>query len=143
MKRLLAALVMAALTACNAPPDEEQILATIDAMEAAAEAGDKGGFLDHVASDFSGQGGAVNKEELGRMLNVQLLRHTRVSAVVSDPSVELFGDRATATMRVLVTGGSRAWIPESGRLLRVETAWKRDSGEWRLMTAHWENLAGS
>jgi hypothetical protein len=50
-------------------------------------------------------------------------------------------DRATATMHAVTTGGS-GLIPETGGWYRVTTGWRLDDGEWMLISASWETIAG-
>ncbi len=138
------ALVTAALllSACGSGDDaESRLQQTIEAMEQAAEAGDRRRFLDFVAADFGGQGGRFDRRGLGDLLRVQLLRHSRISATIASTEIQLFeGARASARMRVLLTGGPRAWLPDSGQVYMVETGWRDTDDGWRLISARWEPL---
>ncbi len=139
------ALVAAAalvLLACDGGDDPEaRLQRTIATMEEAAESGDRGAFLSYVAADFGGQGGRLDRRGLGDLLRVQLLRHSRINAAIASQDVQLFeGGRASVRMRVLLTGGPRAWLPESGRIYSVETGWRESDDGWRLISARWEPL---
>lgn len=37
-----------------------------------------------------------------------------------------------------LTGGSGGLLPESGQIYEVETGWRLDDGEWRLIQADWK-----
>ncbi len=131
------------LSACgDSTTPEARLVAALDAMEEAAEAGQRGRFMDFVADDFAGAGGRLDRQGLADMFRTQLLVHTRVSALVTNRDIELIGDRATASFNALLTGGPRAWLPESGDLYRVDTGWRMDGGEWRLISADWRPLVG-
>jgi len=127
------------LTACSDPESlEQQLIQTMDSMEEAIEAGKRGGFIDYVADDFSGKGGQYDRKGLGNLLRLQLVRHTRLSAVVTDREITLFDERATVTLKILLTGGPRAFMPDSGRLYQVNTGWKRVDSQWMLISADWQ-----
>ena len=127
------------LAGCADDDPTARLKAAIDEMETAGEEGRRGDFMDRVAEDFSGQNGRLTKQELENLLRVQILHHTRVSAVVTNLDTTLHGDRATATMNALLAGGPRAWLPESGQLFRIETGWRmNDDGEWQLISAKWD-----
>ncbi|MDX1569111.1 MAG: hypothetical protein R3200_01410 [Xanthomonadales bacterium] len=132
--------VCAGLVSCSDDRSPEaQLRDTIDAMELAAEEGRRSDFMDHVAPDFSGQRGRLNHQELADLLRVQILVHSRVHAVVSNLEVELVGSRARASMHALLTGGPKAWLPDAGRVFKIETGWKLDEeGDWILISADWE-----
>lgn len=133
------------LVACGRPDDPAtRLKARIQTMEEAAEAAERGDFMAAVADDFSGQSGRLGREELADLFRVQLLRHTRVSALLSNVEIEMRGgQRAIATMNALLTGGPRAWLPESGRLYRIDSGWRMDDeGDWYLISAEWEPVLG-
>lgn len=137
---MILALVLLGLQACgDGASPEDRLRAAINEMETAAEEGRRGDFMDRVAADFSGQGGRLGQQDLADLLRVQILRHSRVHAVISGIDIELIGDRATASINALLTGGPSAWLPESGRLFRIRTGWKLDDREdWILISADWE-----
>ena len=135
---VLALWLLAGLTACSTPDSAEQRLRdTIDAMEAAAEAGDRSAFMDYVADDFGGQDTRMDREALGTMMRYQLFKHSRVTATITSMDIVMFDRRATVTMKVLLTGGPRAWMPETGEYLEVESGWRDDDGQWQLIQAQW------
>lgn len=139
MIRLTIPCVLLVLLGCAEPDSAEQRLRdTIDQMEVAAEAGDRSAFMDYVADDFGGQDARVDREALGAMLRYQLFRHSRVTATVTAMEVEMFDSRARVSMNLLLTGGPRAWMPETGEYLSVETGWRDENGTWKLIQANWE-----
>ena len=136
---LLPAALLAALAGCGESGDpESRLRQTVAQMETAAEAGEIGEFLDYVADDFSGQDGQYDRRSLARMMRAQMLRHTRISATITSSDVQMFTNRASMDMTLLLTGGPRAWMPESGELMTVKTGWRQDAGDWVLISATWE-----
>ena len=135
---ILVFLLLTGLSACNQPLTVEQrIIATIREMEAKVEAGERRPFMEHIAEDFAGQGGALTREQTRAMFIYQLNRHQRLQAQLFPIHVtELSENTATADFRALVTGGPN-WIPESGQVFDFETHWRLVDDEWYLYAASW------
>ena len=111
MRRFVMMIGLIVLSACSRAPDEQRLRDTVAAMETAIEAGEPGDFIDHVAEDFSGQGGSMDQRQLRAMLVAQTLRHQNISVLLGPLDVKLYGERATVKLRVVATGGQ--WLPES------------------------------
>lgn len=135
--------VMVLLGACgNAPSVEQQIIASLESMEEAAETGKPMDFMGHVAKGFKGQQGTLERAEFQRYMLLQMSENRRLYAnffpikVVGIP--ELVGEpEASASFRLLVTGGN-GFLPERGQLFDVQTEWIREGGDWLLFRADWE-----
>lgn len=131
------------LTACGKEPSiEQQIIASLETMEADAEEGRFMDFMTHVAQDFKGQQGALNRQDFQRFMVLQINKTRRVYAtflpikVIGIPA--MVGEpEAKATFRLLLTGGE-GLLPERGQLFDVSTAWVREGGDWLLLSADWE-----
>ena len=41
-----------------------------------------------------------------------------------------------------VTGGAGGLLPQSGQVYDVETGWRLEGGEWRLVNAEWQPRLG-
>ncbi|MGK7294315.1 MAG: hypothetical protein ACNS61_00640 [Candidatus Wenzhouxiangella sp. M2_3B_020] len=139
-RRALAALALfVALAGCApAGDDETRIRRTLDEMVAAIEEGDIGDFMDPVAEDFLGGDGRLDRRALGLLARRERLARDAVAVRRIDTRVELVGQRrARATFRALATGGS-GLLPDEGRFWRVETGWRRDGDEWKLVSASWK-----
>lgn len=122
---------------------EDQIKATIAAMETAGEAGERGVFLDHIADGFQGQSGGMAREDFARYLFLQLNERRRVEATVFPIAVDVQGPNlAIARFNVLLTGGA-GLIPDDGQLFAVETQWVLENGDWLLWRADWRAVSPS
>jgi len=116
---------------------EQQVIAVIREMEARIEEGERRPFMSHVAEEFSGQDGRVNRDELRGLVIYQLNRYQRLSAQLFPIRVTETGKgTASARFRALVTGGA-GWLPENGQLYQFETQWSKSSGDWMLVAANW------
>lgn len=142
---LVSSLVLTALLAgCGTPPPAEQrILETLTEMELALEAGEVGKFLDPIAEDFIAENRALDRAALGLLVRRERLARSRIAITRFEPEVRLHGDdRATAAFQALATGGS-GLLPDEGQLWRVETSWRLDDDEWRLIGASWQRALGN
>jgi hypothetical protein len=127
---------------CSQPLSvEQQVIAVIREMEARIEAGERRQFMDHIAEQFSGQGGDLQRQELRALVIYQLNRYQRLHAQLFPIHVVDTGDNtATASYKALVTGGP-SWIPEGGQLYQFETRWEKDGDDWLLTGAEWKPIA--
>lgn len=127
------------LGACGSGDSPEQRLkTTLGGMREAVVSGEIGGFMEQVADDFSGQGGGFDRGRLNSLLRVQLLKHSRVTATIVSSEYQMFEDRASVELSVLLTGGPKSWLPDSGRVYKIKTGWRDDDGDWVLISARWE-----
>ena len=136
---LSTALTALLLTGCGENLSvEQQVIATLEAMEDAAEQGQHFEFMGHVADSFGGQYGSMDRRAFHRFMIFQINQHRRLHAQFFPIHVQESGnDLASAHFRILVTGGS-GLLPESGQLFEVETQWLRDGSNWLLEKADWE-----
>ena len=139
---MLAALFMAGLLACSKPLTvEQQIIAVIREMETRIENAERRPFMSHVAVNFNGQNGLLNRDELQRFVLLQLNKHQRLHAQLMPIHVSETGENtASASFRALITGGPN-WIPDSGQIHDFETHWVRQDDEWMLLGANWTPTA--
>lgn len=139
MRALVAgALVAVALLAgsCGRSDPEQELRSTIAAMARAIEQREPANFLDAVADDFARESGAFGKLDARRVLAGVYMRNEKisVSAVVTEVRVE--GERASARVRVFATGGA-GLLPERGQTWNFDSAWRRESGRWKVFNAEW------
>ncbi len=122
---------------CRKTPPEEAIRAAIGQLQAAAEARDMGAVLDPVAEDFVGPQG-MDRKAFRQTLALVSLRNEKIGVDLGPMEVALFGDRATASFTVATRGGSGGLLPDRAQVYRVETGWRLEGGEWKLISAKWE-----
>ena len=116
---------------------EQQVIATIRQMEFEIESGERRAFMAHVADDFAGQSGRMNRDQVRALVVFQLRRYERLQAQLFPIRVTESGpETATAQFRALVTGGP-GWIPERGQVYEFSTAWRRQDGDWVVTGADW------
>lgn len=136
---LLGGLLLVIVSACSPPLTvSQQVIAAIHEMEDRVESGKSRLFISHVAQDFDGQNGQLNRQQLRALLIYQLNRHQRLHAQLFPIHVKETGEEtASANFRALITGGP-GWIPDQGQLYNFETHWRFEGGEWKLASADWK-----
>jgi hypothetical protein len=136
---LASALALFLLIACSEKLSvEQQVIATLEAMEEAAEKGEHFEFMGYVADSFGGQYGSMDRREFHRFMIYQINQNRRLHAQFFPIYVQESGENtANAHFRILVTGGA-GLLPESGQLFEVETQWIQSGSDWLLEKADWE-----
>ena len=135
--RGLALLLLVALAAaCGRSDPERELRATIDGMARAVEKREAAAFLEAVSDDFMRESGSFGKQDAKRVLLAAILRNEKinVTAVVTDVRIE--GERASAKVRVVATGGS-GLLPERGQTWDFDSAWRRERSQWKVFNAEW------
>jgi ketosteroid isomerase-like protein len=136
--RMLFPIALAVLiAACAHTPDADAIRADVQAMAAAAEAQDKAGVLAHVADDFTGNDGELDRAGLEQLLRARLLAGRSIGVSIGTVEVDVDGDRATVRFDATVTDGSGRWLPDHRAVLKMATGWRRERREWRCYNAQW------
>lgn len=133
---LIVAVCMVA-TACHRTPPEEAVRRAVHAAEQAAEQTDAGAFADRLSADFTGNTGEVDRTQLTNLLRLARLRHESVHVLMGPVTVAPRGDRYVVSFTVTLTSGGRL-LPEDMGVYDVESAWRREGGEWVCYSATWK-----
>ena len=128
MPWLLALGFAALLAACAGETPEARIRAAIGALEEAVEARRPGDFVALLSADFSGDRGRFDRAGMRAFLAGQLLGAERIEVVLGPVEVTLHGQRATATLSALVSGGR--YLCDRNDTLRLRTGWRLEDGDW-------------
>ncbi len=144
MNRRTALLLTAALLlgGCAGDPDEAALRERIATLQKAGETGEIGTLMDAIADDFIGQGGNYDRLQLRAMLTALTRRYRDVGVTRLGTEVEMRGAHASATLQLLLTGGSGGVLPERGRALQLDTRWRVEGGQWMLIEARWSGDFG-
>jgi hypothetical protein len=141
--RVLALGAVLLLAGCGSPQSPEaQVRAVIAAGEAAAEARDLSGILEHVAPDFrDAQGGG--REELQRYLRGYLVTHPSVHLLTRIDGIEFpYRDlaRVELTVGTLGTGTTEAaGFDLAADVHEVVLELQLEDDEWRVVRAAWQS----
>lgn len=121
---------------CRHEPPEQALRDTIAAMEAAAEAHDNDALFEPIAEDFVASEG-MDRQAFRRYVTLMGMRARTVNASLGPLDVKLYGDRASAAFTVALTGGA-GLLPDQAQVYEVETGWRLEDGEWKLISAKWK-----
>jgi hypothetical protein len=133
---ILALLLSPALIACGRSDPESELRSTIASMAQAVEAKRVTDALAPLAADFTRESGAFGRDDARRLLAGAMLRNATIRMVTTVSDVRIDGQRATAHVRVLATGGA-GMLPERGQTWEFDTVWRREGGQWKLFNAEW------
>ncbi|HVX04850.1 MAG TPA: hypothetical protein VHA71_06995 [Rhodanobacteraceae bacterium] len=137
---LAVGVILAALTACQRAPAEQQVRAAIESAATAARANDSGALLALVSGDFSGNDGDLDRHGLRQLLALRALRQDKTGVLIGPVSFEHRGDRLIARFNLVLTGGKPGdLLPERSAIYAMTTAWRREGRAWRCYNAHWES----
>ena len=125
------------LVGCARAPAEQRLREALSGLQNAIEAREVGQAIDFVADDFIGRDG-LDREGARSLLRLQVLRHQQLGLSFGPYEIALQGERATVRFTAVATGGSGAMLPESARVWQVETGWRDEQGQWRLISADWK-----
>lgn len=124
-------------TGCTRAPAEQRLREAMSGLQTAIESRESNTAIGFLADDFIGTGG-LDREGARNLLRLMVLRHQNLGLTLGPAQIELFDTRATVRFTAVATGGQGALLPESARLWHVETAWRDDGGDWKLISAQWQ-----
>ena len=129
-------LLCASLTGCSKPAPEQALRDRIEQMAQAAVNKDASALFDHFAEDFAGSGG-MDRDNFRRYVQLIWLQQKDIGVKTGPLNVKLMGERATVDFTVVLTGG-QGFIPDDGRIYQVQTGWRLEGDEWKLISATWK-----
>lgn len=138
MRTVLVCAALLLLAACSRTPDDQRIRDYIRDMQQAAEQRDPRQFLEHVASDFNGNQGNLDREGLHNLLRAIVLRNEKIGVTLGPIDVDVQGNRATASLVATLTGGQGGFLPEHGAIYSIKSGWRRDGKDWICFAATWD-----
>lgn len=124
------------MTGCSKPAPEQALRDSIDKLQQAAVKKDAGEFFEYFAEDFVGSDG-LDRENFRRYVQMIWLRHKDVGVQIGPLDVKVMEDRATVNFTVALSGG-RGLIPDQGQIYQVQTGWRLDGDDWKLISAAWK-----
>lgn len=137
LRMILLAMACTLVIGCHRTPAEEAVRQAVAAAEQAAEHTDAGAFADHLTDDFTGNAGDADRTQLTRLIQLAHLRQESIHVLMGPVTVEPRGDRFVASFTVTLSSGGRL-LPEDMGVYDVESAWRREDGEWVCYSATWK-----
>lgn len=134
---ILAAMLAMTLSGCRRTPDEVQVRAAIAAVAHGAETGAASEMAAPLSDDFDGNAGELDRQQLIRMVQLLVLRGEHIGVTMGPIMIESRGERMLATLTVTLSSGSHL-LPDQLGVYRVESAWRKEGGNWRCYSATWK-----
>ena len=106
-------------------------------MQAAGEQHETAKVIDSVAEDFAGPDG-MDRKQLKMFLVGVSMQNRQLGTTIGPLDVKILGDRATVRFTLGASGGSGGWMPDRAQVYQVETGWRMDGGDWKLISADWK-----
>lgn len=131
---MLAALLL--LAGCAKAPPEQKLREALTSLQASIEARDASTLEATLASDFVGQDG-MDRDGARKLARLMFLRHRDIGATLGPPRIDLQDQHATVRFTAALTGGAGGILPDAARVYEVDTAWRMEGGDWRLISAQW------
>lgn len=135
---LMLALCAMVLSGCRHAPDEAQVRMAIASAAQAAETNSAGDVVAALSDDFDGNAGELDRRSLANMVRLIALRGEHIGVTMGPVAIDHRGERMVATFTVTLTSGSHLFPDQLG-VYEVESAWRKDDGEWRCYTASWKH----
>lgn len=135
---LLSLVMVVTASGCRREPPEAALRKTIAELQGAIDARDAGDVAALLSDDFVGPGG-MDRDATRRYAAVVLMRHQAISTTIGPLDIALQDDHARVRFTAALTGGDGGLLPDAARVREVDTGWRLESGEWRLLSATWDD----
>ena len=125
-----------ACAGCRHAAPEQALRDTIANMQQAGEEHRVSDLMNSVAEDFVGSEGMDHKQ-LRQYLTVIGLQNRQLGTTLGPLQIELVGDRARVAFTLAASGGAGGWLPDRAQVYDVETGWRLEGNDWKLISANW------
>lgn len=120
----------------KAPSPEIAISDNIKRMEVGIEEKNSGDVIELLHRNFGTKSGN-DTQWVKQLLAIYMIKYQNIEIVISGMAISVDSTNAKAQFTALVTGG-KGLIPSQGALYDLDTDWRLEDGEWRLVYAHWQ-----
>lgn len=131
---VLAALLMQ--PGCKRTPPEQKLREALTSLQASVEARDASALEKSLAADFVGPDG-LDRDGGRRLAQLMFLRHRDIGATLGPPQIAIQDQHANVGFTAALTGGAGGILPDAASVHDVQTDWRMEGGEWRLISAQW------
>ena len=130
--------LVAAMTipGCVRTPPEQQLRESVTSLQASVQTRDASGLEEWLAADFVGPDG-LDRHGARRLAQLMFLRHRDIGARLGPLQVTMQDNHASVRFTAALTGGTGGVLPDAVNAYDVDTAWRIEGGEWRLISAQW------
>ena len=130
--------LVAAMTilGCARTPPEKKLRESVTSLQASVQMREASGLEEWLAADFVGPDG-LDRPGARRLAQLMFLRHRAIGARLGPLQVTMQDNHASVRFTAALTGGTGEVLPDAASVYEVDTAWRMEGGEWRLISAQW------
>ncbi|MDH5408728.1 MAG: hypothetical protein OEZ33_04720 [Gammaproteobacteria bacterium] len=136
----ISALFLSLLSCSKPKPDDQQIMDTLAIMTKAVKEKKVNDLMLYFDAGFRGQQ-RLYKSDMRTLALYQFRAFKNLGVVVSKVDIKLKDKEASVTAYVLLAGTDAA-LPQGGRLLEVESSWRKEKDHWLIYQAKWKDVVG-
>ena len=118
--------------------DEDRIKAIINDVAEYTREKNLKKIMGYISESYKDEEG-LSKDEIKGMVFAYFYQHKEIGVIVTSKEVEVNGDKATATVEVILTETTKI-IPESGEGLRIDLKFVKEDGDWMVIRAGWDEI---
>lgn len=134
---LAVALLLALSASCTRDDPEAALRGRVASLAAAIEARDAAALQQHLADDFIGND-RLDRNGARSLAMGFALRHREIGLTLGPLEVDMASTHATVRSTAILRGGSGRALPDSAQVYDVESGWRLEDGEWKLVSARWK-----
>lgn len=127
------------LSSCGGPASdpEAELRTWVAEAEEAAENKDRGALLDKISGNYADARGN-NRDEIGKLFRVYMLRQQSITILTKIDEIELLGDTAAdVALTVGMAGTNNRAFGLNADAYRFELELEKDGSDWLLIGARW------
>jgi hypothetical protein len=134
----------ASFSGCAREDEQAKVKKVITAIQAASEEKEVKKVMEHVSKNyFDPQGN--NYESIRGLLIGYFFRYPKIAAYISNLDISVEGAAAKAKFEAVLTSGVKTGsisdvIPESLGVWNFDVTLKKESGEWKVISAQWQEV---
>ena len=137
--------VVLAAIGCHSETEQDKVKKVITEIQAAGEVKDVSKIMKHLSKNYSDPQG-FNYEGIKGLLIGYFLRYPKISAYISNLTISLENESARAEFQTVLTSGEKTgsikdMIPTSLGVWDFSVTLKKESNEWKVTSAKWEESA--
>lgn len=132
-------LLLATLCACAGDDARVALKRQAEQLIEAISERDHGAVMASLADDFGGPEG-LDRDGASQMARLYFFRFRSIRLIAGPLEIDLQGERGSVSFVAALAGGQGGLLPEQAQAWRVESHWRRDDGDWKLIAADWRPL---
>jgi hypothetical protein len=134
--------IAVAVLGCNRQTDQDKIKRIITEIQAAGEAKDVRKIMGHISKTYKDPQG-FNYEGIRGLLIGYFFRYPKISVYINNLTISVDNTSAKAVFQTVLTSGEKTGsvtdvIPQSLGIWDFDVTLKKESSDWKITWAKWE-----